>query len=373
MKELRDIIKAYDEAVLLGKRTLLATVVQVIGSSYRRPGARMLVTEDGVITGAISGGCLEGDALRRAKHAMNLQQNKLVVYDTLHETEHNIGIQLGCNGIVYILFEPINPEAAENPIQLIKKVANSREEAVLVTRFSKDKNALQTGTNLAVLATERQSFTHIDNVTELDETFLNKKSVVNSNGNQSILFQLIEPSIQLLIAGAGNDVQPLTEMTDLLGWKTIVADGRPAYATQQRFPKAGLVCLTKPSGILSATELDEYSAVVIMTHNFNYDLQVLEQLLESDCRWIGILGPARKLQRMLDALSDKGLEINEDLLNKLHGPVGLDIGAETPEEIALSIVAEIKAVFSKRSGTSLKNRSSSIHERTMPKQLLQHD
>src|SRR5215475_1824495 len=118
MKELNDIIQAYDKALIQNKQTALATVVKVEGSSYRRPGARMLVTEDGGITGAISGGCLEGDALRKAQFAMFEQKNKLEIYDTTDEEDHKLGVQLGCNGIVYILFEPIQHEVENNPIHL---------------------------------------------------------------------------------------------------------------------------------------------------------------------------------------------------------------------------------------------------------------
>ena len=138
MKETREIIAAYCKAVEYGKQTALATVVHVEGSSYRRPGARMLVTEDGQLTGAISGGCLEGDALKKALLAISQQKNKLVTYNTLDEDDHSIGVQLGCNGIVYILFEPISPDRENNPIALLKKALIQTKPSVLVTLFSLD-------------------------------------------------------------------------------------------------------------------------------------------------------------------------------------------------------------------------------------------
>src|SRR5215510_13887889 len=136
MKELNDIIRSYDKAVQLNMQAALATVVKVEGSSYRRPGARMLVTDDGKITGAISGGCLEGDALRKAQFAMYQQQNKLEIYDTTDEEDDKLGIQLGCNGIVYILFEPIKSDDVNNPVNLLKKVAQQRKDAAVVTLFN---------------------------------------------------------------------------------------------------------------------------------------------------------------------------------------------------------------------------------------------
>lgn len=132
--------------MLQNKRTALVTVVQVEGSSYRRPGARMLVTEDGLITGAISGGCLEGDALKKAQFAIFQQKNKLEIYDTSDEGDSTLGIQLGCNGIVYLLFEPVRNGDADNPVALIKKIAYQRQDAVLVTRFNKKKHERQVGT-----------------------------------------------------------------------------------------------------------------------------------------------------------------------------------------------------------------------------------
>src|ERR1041385_2918827 len=146
MKELNDIILAYDKAVAQKKKAALATVVRVDGSSYRRPGARMLVTEDGELTGAISGGCLEGDALQKARFAMFQQQNKLEIYETTDEGDLRLGVQLGCNGVVYILFEPIKNEDQNNPINLLKRVALRRKDAILTTVFSPGNKTQQTGT-----------------------------------------------------------------------------------------------------------------------------------------------------------------------------------------------------------------------------------
>jgi len=136
MKEIADIVKAYKNALKAGLQVALATVVQVEGSSYRRPGARMLVAENGQLTGAISGGCLEGDALRKALLAIHEQKNKIVTYDTTDEDDAKFGVQLGCNGIVHILFEPIDNEDENNPVQLLQNSICERKNAVIVTLFS---------------------------------------------------------------------------------------------------------------------------------------------------------------------------------------------------------------------------------------------
>lgn len=367
MKEFNDIILAYDVAVLQNKKTALATVVRVDGSSYRRPGARMLVTEDGEITGAISGGCLEGDALRKAQYAIHEQKNKLEIYDTTDDEDDKLGVQLGCNGIVYILFEPIKNNGANNPVNLLRKIVAGRKAAVLTTIFNENKWLDQKGTAGIVNAEETSP--------ESDEMKALRMSSNHALATQSsflkpfeagstALLQFVPPALQLIIIGAGNDTQPLVDISCLLGWTIIVIDGRPRYATQQRFPKAKKVIVAKPEEILSTIEFDEQTAVVLMTHNYNYDTAALEQLINTACNYIGILGPRKKLERMLDELSGKGISINDETMLKLYGPVGLDIGAETSEEIALSIIAEIKAVFANRKASSLKVRTTEIHNPT---------
>jgi len=363
MKELNDIIQSYEKALLQNKQIALATVVKVEGSSYRRPGARMLVTEDGEITGAISGGCLEGDALKKAQLAMYLQQNKLEIYDTTDEADSRLGVQLGCNGIVYILFEPIKINDPNNPIQILKKIAKYRKDAVLITVFNENKSASQKGTSYFI----NEAKNIIDNEPKLKEESIKaletKETIILKTENNSVLFQFIPPAVQLLVMGAGNDAQPLVEMASLLGWNIIVADGRQAYATKQRFPKASKVSLTRPADILSIAEADDHTAVILMTHNYNYDLAALQQIIKTNCRYIGLLGPKQKLHKMLDELREKGVAINNNTMERIYSPIGLDIGAETSEEIALSAIAEIQAVFSQRSGSPLRERKTSIHHR----------
>jgi len=365
MKELNDIILAYDKAVMQNKQTALATVVKVDGSSYRRPGARMLITEDGQMTGAISGGCLEGDALRKAQLAILQKKNKLVVYDTTDDDDLKFGVQLGCNGIVYILFEPVKSDDSNNPINLLKKVTEQRRDTMLLTVFNENGTAEQKGTCCVVNETESLC---VDDelrslIDECKPLLKQKKSVIKEDINGSVLSQFIPPSIQLIIVGAGNDAQPLAEIAFLLGWNVVVVDGRPVYATKQRFPKATNIALTKPVEILSAVNIDEQTAVVLMTHNYNYDTAALEQLIRTNCKYIGLLGPKKKLHRMFNDLTEKGIMISDEMMHSIYGPVGLDIGAETSEEIALSIVSEIKGVFSQRGGSSLKERTTEIHIR----------
>jgi xanthine dehydrogenase accessory factor len=364
MKEITDIIKAYQKATKEKKKTALATVVKVEGSSYRRPGARMLITEDGQLTGAISGGCLEGDALRKALSAIVQQENKLITYDTTDEDDAKFGVQLGCNGIVHILFEPITEDDELNPIAILSTLQNKRENAVLATLFSLT-DKLQLGTSLLFrnepILSKIPKAIFGETIKDILEVSANKTTAfkVYEHDDQQIdaFLEFIQPPISLIIVGAGNDAQPLAEMAYLLGWEVTVIDGRPTHATPQRFANATKVLVSKPENVLAQIQIDEQTAFVLMTHNYNYDLELLKYLLDTNAPYIGTLGPKKKLLRMLDEL-DLATPANQ---TRVHGPVGLDIGAETAEEIAISILAEIKSVFTGASAMFLKEKKKPIH------------
>ena len=372
MKEIKDIIKAYDLAVAAGKKTALATVVHVEGSSYRRPGARMLVTEDGLLTGAISGGCLEGDALRKALLAINEGKNKLVTYDTSDEDDARFGVQLGCNGVVHILFEPIHAGEPNNPLQLLKQLASQRSAAVLVSLFSLDSRSLQPGLCMLALAGDNPiPALEVDPEIQRDLQEKTRRAFAESKSNTAhyagaltAYIEYIQPALSLFICGAGNDAIPLVAAAKLIGFDVTIIDGRQTHATVQRFPEANAVWVAKPGQALVQAHIDERTAFVLMTHNYNYDLEMLEGLSQTDCRYLGVLGPKTKLQRMYDDLQLRGVDCNEDRVRKVFSPVGLDIGAETAEEIAISIIAEIKAVFSDRNVQHLRDKKEPIHSPT---------
>lgn len=367
MKEINDIVNAYKAALLQGKKTALATVVKIEGSSYRQPGARMLITEDGQLTGAISGGCLEGDALKKALLAIHEQKNKLVTYDTSNEDDVEFGIQLGCNGIVHILFEPIDDEKINNPIVLLKLAVKERSPSVMVTLFS-----LKRGEHAGTCLFYRDEFT--GGTLQIMDAFSGWVLDVKASGISQIkpvtidnisleaLVEYQKPPIALVIAGAGNDAVPLVEMASLMGWHITVADGRATHATAKRFPKANRVINAKANEVFKQVDFDSQTAFVLMTHNYNYDLALLALLLKrANCKYIGTLGPKTKLERMLIELEAKGLILSTEQRESLFGPVGIDIGAETSEEIAISIIAEIKKIMSGKNGASLKDKISRIH------------
>ncbi len=373
MKEIRDIIKAFDGAQKAGKQTALATVVHVEGSSYRRPGARMLIEDDGQLTGAISGGCLEGDALRKALLVMTEKKSRLVTYDTMDDDDAKFGVGLGCNGIIQVLIEPIDINDSNNPIQYLKAVNEKRQKAVLVTLFSlQDKKDPQYGTCLLL----KEDGNLIDHtpvlkdvlIADASDALVNQttsfKNYISANQNLTAFIEVIKPPVSVVVIGAGNDVIPLVDMADILGWETTVVDGRANYAKKERFISACQVLVSRPEQVLEQIAIDEHTVFLLMTHNYNYDMAMLKQLLQKNVTYIGMLGPKKKRERILGELKDEGLTFTEQQLSVLHSPVGLDIGAETSEEIALSILAEIKALFAGKDVQSLRTINEVIHPRS---------
>ncbi|WP_462250728.1 XdhC family protein [Ferruginibacter sp.] len=375
MKELLQIIKAYDTALHAGKKSAMAAVVHVDGSSYRRPGARMMVTDDGELTGAISGGCLEGDALRKAMLVLSQQQSKLITYDTSDEGDATIGIQLGCEGVIQVLFEPIDPGNKNNPIQLLRKAVALRQQSVLVTLFSlTDKKSEQAGTCLLMEANgnisgeipyaELQDAVMGDVQLAMQQQSSLFKNYQYKNISVTAFIEFLQPPVSLVVVGAGNDTIPMVQIADTLGWEVSVVDGRGTHAKPERFTAACQVLVSKPEKVLEQLAIDSQTVFVMMTHNYNYDLAMLKVLLQRKVIYIGMLGPKKKLERMLDELRNEGIALTDEQLNSIYGPVGLEIGAETAEEIALSIIAEIKAVMSNKTGGSLRNKQDVIHSRT---------
>lgn len=372
MKEIKQIIKHYELAREKGIQTALATVVHLEGSSYRRPGARMLIEDNGQLTGAISGGCLEGDALRKALHVIAEKRAMLVTYDTMDEDDAKFGVGLGCNGIIQVLIEPILHEDPLNPVQLLKTLAGSREPAVLLTLFDlSDRKAVQHGTCLIYHTPHKIMGTvpvFPDKIQEdIDLALVQSASSFKQYRDDQVqvtaFIEYIDPPVALIVVGAGNDVMPLVDMANILGWEPHVVDGRSNYATSDRFSAACSVIVAKPEKVLEQFRIDHRTVFVLMTHNYNYDLAMLRALLNVETPYIGSLGPRKKLDRMLDELRDEGVRITDQQMQKIFGPVGLDLGAETSEEIALSILAEIQAVLHGTSGGQLRTAGEYIHSR----------
>ncbi|QJX48116.1 XdhC/CoxI family protein [Hymenobacter taeanensis] len=374
MTELQRLLLAYDEHRAANRACALASVVDVAGSAYRRPGARMLVTEDGQLTGAISGGCLEGDARRRARQTIQRGKPTIVTYDSTDpDDDLQFGAALGCQGIVQILLEPLDFQNADNPLELLRRWAEGVEApAVVATVFS------LTGSTSPARVGERLLLTSDGNVqgglaagTALHDAILTDAQAALAAGQPAtrqyaagevtvrVCLEILRPPVRLTIYGAGNDVQPVVRLASGLGWRVQVQDGRPAQAALARFPEAEVVQVV-PLAQVSA-EPHNRSFALLMTHNYYYDLAVLRHLLDAPTQYIGLLGPRKKYDRLLMDLTKEVPDAAQRLQGRLYSPIGLNLGAETPEEIALSIIAEIQAVLTGRPAGFLRDSPHPIH------------
>jgi xanthine/CO dehydrogenase XdhC/CoxF family maturation factor len=374
MKELQDIIKKHETANENNLKSALVTVVHLDGSSYRRPGARMLVNEDGKITGAISGGCLEGDAQKKALFTISEQKNVLFTYDTSKEDDSEMGIHLGCEGLIQVLFEKIDSEKTDNPIELLRKALSVRQKAVVVTLFDlENKEKEQLGTCLLLQEDGTISgnipLSQFENsiLNDLNEVMQNEESVFKQykSGQESVtaFFEFIHPPVSLVVLGAGNDAIPLMKFADVLGWDFRIIDRRDTHANKDRFPLASQTLVANPDVALNYISYDKRTFFVLVTHSYKCDYYFLKSLCAADVPYVGILGPKKKLNRMLGELKEGGVSLNQAKISTIFSPTGLDIGAETPEEIALSIIAEIQAVLKEKKGGMLTLKEEVIHSR----------
>jgi xanthine/CO dehydrogenase XdhC/CoxF family maturation factor len=376
---------------------VLVTVVGTRGSSYRSPGARMLILPDGSRIGAVSGGCLEGELCRRAHWWTSASPTVLKTFDTSTQ-EDNEGFGLGCGGGIDLLLERLEPLPASerleplhvserleplhvserleplpasvqlagadvacgtHPLLALERARESREAAALAVVLEA---TAASGLHLG----ERFAPANVDAYPEIGA--LLKRSIETGYSFAAemregvlagcrVFCESLIPPVQLLVCGAGTDAQPVVAQAAALGWSVVVMDGRADFARESRFPDAESVIVAKDAETLDGLRPDRRTAAIVMSHSFAQDTFFLETLLGRPMGYVGVLGSRR---RTLDLLARLG---RDAMPPGLHAPAGLDIGAETPEQIALSILSEVQATFARRSGGALRDRDGSIHGR----------
>lgn len=320
----------------LKEAAVLATLVDVAGSSYRRPGARLLLPNDGSRIGSISGGCLEEDVIGRARQVAATGIPEVVVYDTASENDLIWGVGLGCHGVVRVLLERITGAPRWGRV-LAENIAQQRPTDLKIIWGNEIRSSW--GTYLI----------------EEPET---------SPALVSVFHQRIAPPTRLCIFGAGDDVRPLVRFAKELGWHVSIADPRPNFASPTRFPLADLLRTGPAEQLPGLVDPPPEGVAVVMTHHYVHDVPVLRELLKRPLAYIGLLGPRKRGERILRDLRNEGSTFADTEIERLHSPVGLDLGAETPEEVALSIIAEIRAVLAGRDGRPLRERNQPIHDET---------
>jgi xanthine dehydrogenase accessory factor len=339
-----------------GSAYLLATVVRVAGSSYRRPGARMLVAADRWVSGCVSGGCLEGDVLMRG--AYRCRSGPVVV--TYDSTDNGVlGVGPGCDGVVDVLLEHVEAGARNEALGFAQACFLAEMAGTLVTVVRSDQATVPVGARLAVGPGS-------DLVRPIADPSILRVMLAIAHGAPGVvevpehgfaaLVERIAPSAQLFVLGSGHDAAPIVTLAQSIGMRVTVADR--AIREPSRFLSANCVLSTGGDWASLAALIDSAAEpyVVIKHHERGADREALGVALASRARYIGVLGPARRTRELFGEL-----DLQPEADPRVHAPIGLDIGAETPEQIALAITAELQAVQRRRCGGMMRDRSRALH------------
>ncbi|GMN08883.1 XdhC/CoxI family protein [Croceitalea sp. MTPC9] len=331
--ELKKIISAYQNAKTNGIASVLATVVSLDGSSYRRPGVRMLIHENGKMAGAVSGGCVEKEVLRQADSVFKTSIPKIMTYDGRY--------RLGCEGILYILLELFEPD--DLFVSKFWEAIESRIPLRIESTYQKEHlEGFQFGSYF-IFNSEKHVVRKGFDAQKSDLTFV----------------QELNPCFKLIIIGAEHDAVQLCSYAAMTGWEVSIVANPKEEKSIQDFPGATHFINVEAESFNA--DVDMQTAVVLMTHSFVKDLQFLDKLKHVNPAYLGVLGPLKRREKLLSDLLERDISISEAFIDSIHGPAGLDIGAETPQEIAIAVIAEILAVIHKRTPIHLKEREGRIH------------
>jgi len=379
MRELEDILRALDKWRSTGEPAALATVVHVEGSAYRREGAKLLLTPKGEMIGSISAGCLEGDVLEWTHRVLERGEPILRQYDLTSEDELVWGFGMGCNGKIDVWIEPLS--LVQPYLERAREIfEQERAVAVATLVHVPEDSGLRLGAKRLIpaegapsgtlgdptldMAVEREARALLDvgrsKTVSYDLARLRWEAVSRAE-EVRVFIDCFRPPPQVVVFGAGADAVPLVRLAKESGFRVTVVDHRPKFVTPERFPWADRLILAHPENVSEHLALTPTMSVVLLTHNFHVDVKLLAWLLKSPVDYIGLLGPKERRELLLRNLREQGIELRPEEVQRLYAPVGLDIGAEGPEQIALSIVSEILAVKNRRAGTFLRERQKPIH------------
>lgn len=340
--ELKNIVQEAIHNQALGVKNVLATVVDLDGSSYRHPGVRMLLSSTGKMVGAVSGGCVEKEVLRRAQSVFKTGNSKIMTYDGRY--------RLGCEGVLYILMEPF--EVSEGLKKTFFNKLEERASISIQSYYKKEDDC------------EGHFYSQISFGKNLNFTFsIENTKESTANKGIKVFKQILPPCFKLLIVGGEHDAVKLCKSAALLGWEIDIITSIKDPKRFEDFPGAKTVTSNTPENFDSRT-VDSQTAVVLMTHNYAQDLSYLLKLKQCNLPYIGILGSAKRREQLQNELFEYTSELEETFLDSIYSPAGLNIGAITPEEIALSILSEILATIRNKKPIHLKTISGKIHSQS---------
>ena len=337
-----------------GRKAALATVVRIQRSAYRRPGAKFLVEDDGRTSGGVSGGCLEEDVREAALRAVQDGEPRLLHYETGSDDRAVFGLGLGCNGSVDVFLQP----AAGGPVaEKILELLEGETAFAIATVVAAPRavgRSLVLGAEGVLAGSPDDPALGRETVARARELLARRDSKLESSGGAEVFIEVLFPPPHLVIFGAGDDAIPLCAFASEAGFRVTIADHRSAYVTRDRFPAAARLVVGRPGEESGRIPLTPRTYAVVKTHSFAYDRDWARLLLAAGIPYVGMLGPRA---RTVEILRQIGLE--ED--GRVRGPVGLDLGAEGPEQIAISILAEILAAHTSREPWPLRQKEGAIH------------
>lgn len=348
MAELETIVDTIEEWGRRGTGFALATVIGTKGSTYRGLAARQVVAADGTSIGTVSGGCLDRDVEEIARRVIASGTAETAEFDLTADDEAVWGWGIGCNGVTELLVEAADT-ALEMAAQIRPALGSSRHSAIVH--------------RLGAISLERVLVPAGDEVVGLPgsvaesvrEAFDEGRNRLVRHGDERFLIEIVGAPTRLVVFGAGHDAAPLVELAVRMGLRVVVADERKQFLAQERFPGALELVVTESGALAQTVGVDHRTFVVIMSHNFLRDLGALRSLIGSDVAYIGALGPAERLRRLLKDIEAGGVTVSDQDRAKMYAPAGLDIGAEGPVEIAWSVLSEILAVRRGKEGAHLRS------------------
>lgn len=359
MIELDAISREAEDLRRRGVPMLLATVVRVAGSSYRRPGARMLVAEDQWLAGCVSGGCLESDVIRRGEFRLHESSATLVRYDSTSDDDIGWGFGAGCNGVVEVLLERL--DRANDPLAFARSIMDAEATGAMVTVFESANPGVPVGARLFLRGSAVTMTCPLPRVWVDAASAAQRRAQIVTHDGVTALIEAIAPPPRLFVIGSGHDAVPLMTLAQAMGLRVTVADLHASVALRERFAAADELRIAPPEEVARAIDERQVALVVVMTHDYERDRAYLGAVLGTRAKYIGVLGPERRTARLLAELERSGRRATDDALGRLHAPAGLDVGAETPREIALAILAEMQAKLTDARAGFLRERDGAIH------------
>ena len=342
-----NLLEYFKERSSEGQPLVLATVFETVGSTYSKAGGQMIIDSSGNFCGMLSGGCLEGDLVERARRVIDTGAAETASYD-LSADDELWGLGVGCDGTMRVLLQPLTEESGYQPFATIAAIIDGGHAASIAVVIAADSSAISVGATMILKGDNCRSFGMDGDLADSIQRGFGEtasgtlRDSEDPDGGYSVLYARIEPPPALLVLGAGLDSEPVVRIAHELGWRCTICDHRPAYIENRSFPARTYVICCPVDELCRQVDLDQFDTAIVMSHHLASDRSYLRQLATSGIGYIGLLGPVGRRNRLMSELD----EVADALQDRLHGPAGIDLGGRGPGPIALSIIAEMQKYLS---------------------------